>query len=966
MTFNSGMVAQSHDAMPLALPATLEGFRDYHHGATIVVCGCGRSLADFTAHDRFITIGVNDVGRLFQPTYLVVLNPAGQFSGDRFDYVARSGARALFTQLNLNVPHPHIVRFNLGQRNGVAFDTPNALPYTRNSPYVAMCLAALMGAKRIGLIGVDFTDDHFFGRTGKHPLTSQLAAIDQQYRHLDDALQARGVSVINLSRDSRLTAFRKGDINELGGADSISVSHVANGVHVKAAGGLKIVSYATTPVAGVPAILARCISATTPHTARCVWARKNYGNGVLFDGDVEWANARAEAEQLISDADLVIVHNGKVDSSHREILADKPIVTMAHNYMWNVDRNFVNAGFPGVVVGQYQATLPEFAGWSVVPNPVPLWESPYQPEPKPDVITIAYTPSGRHESFPVDHRLYWHGKGYDTTLRVLNRLLERHGIRLQAIGNGQISHADALAMKRHAHIVIDECVTGSYHRNSLEGLAAGCVVVNGVGLRPAIREMLQTCANGANSPFVFAHLGSLEEELEGLISLGAAALVQRGAVARQWMEQHWQFVTQWERYWKPVVDAALARSGERPMQRRNAAVDSNKKPVTIVIPHGGVERLDLLAATLKIAARSGCVAEIIVAEMDDVPHARNLAQSLGARYVFIRCDSGFNRARTINVGTALATTELVLWLDNDLLLPEEFLDTAITELRQRNLDCLIPWTSVRYLSADDSRAVIAGAQEAEKCQPANVYLTRRGACGGAVLLRRRLVQDCGGMSDAFRGWGGEDNAWFHKARVVGRAAITNRGDQHLHHLFHPLSGGYGSGEHIAANPHYQANVSLLYAMRRITDRRKFMASYPAPEHAPCPWDPHKAIIFVVRDSDGWAKDRLQQARAYLRELYGIDVGERRAGADFDADAAVVFGTASARRVARNGKPRAPCVVVHEDGADLPSLMSHRVSGDDARFAAALVSALSVVLGMHAPGSCQQNPGQGCAATWSAS
>jgi hypothetical protein len=257
---------------------------------------------------------------------------------------------------------------------------------------------------------------------------------------------------------------------------------------------------------------------------------------------------------------------------------------------------------------------------------------------------------------------------------------------------------------------------------------------------------------------------------------------------------------------------------------------------------------------------------------------------------------------------------------------------------------------VRYLSADDSRAVIAGAQEAEKCQPANVYLTRRGACGGAVLLRRRLVQDCGGMSEAFRGWGGEDNAWFHKARVVGQAAITNRGDQHLHHLFHPLSGGYGSGEHIAANPHYQANVSLLYAMRRITDRRKFMASYPAPEHAPCPWDPHKAIIFVVRDSDGWAEDRLQQARAYLRELYGIDVGERRAGADFDADAAVVFGTASARRVARTGKPRAPCVVVHEDGADLPPLMSQRVSGDDARFAAALISTLSVVLGMHAPGS----------------
>src|SRR5262249_6385751 len=154
--------------------------------------GCGKSLAEFTDYERFITIGVNDVGRLFQPTYLVVLNPRSQFSGNRFDYVARSRAQALFTQLNLGIDHPHIVRFNLGQQDGVTFDTPNALPYTRNSPYVGVCLAALMGAKRIGLIGVDFTDDHFFGRTGRHSLTGQLAAIDQQYQRLEQALRGSG------------------------------------------------------------------------------------------------------------------------------------------------------------------------------------------------------------------------------------------------------------------------------------------------------------------------------------------------------------------------------------------------------------------------------------------------------------------------------------------------------------------------------------------------------------------------------------------------------------------------------------------------------------------------------------------------------------------------------------------------------------------------------------------------------
>lgn len=50
---------------------------------------------------RIHTIGVNDVGRLFDPTYLVVVNPRNQFKGDRFRFVEQSKVQALFTQLDL-------------------------------------------------------------------------------------------------------------------------------------------------------------------------------------------------------------------------------------------------------------------------------------------------------------------------------------------------------------------------------------------------------------------------------------------------------------------------------------------------------------------------------------------------------------------------------------------------------------------------------------------------------------------------------------------------------------------------------------------------------------------------------------------------------------------------------------------------------------------------------------------------
>jgi hypothetical protein len=185
-----------------------------HQGETIVVCGCGESLNTLPLNEKIITIGVNDVGRLFDPTYLVVLNHPRQFKLDRYRYVRDSKASAVFSQLPLKFAHPNIVKIKLGQKGGTDFSRPDALPYTQNSPYVAIGLAVLMGAKRIGLIGVDFTPNHFFAKTGDHPLQERLAIIDQEFHRLHSALNSQAVELVNLSAKSRLESLPKMTIRQ--------------------------------------------------------------------------------------------------------------------------------------------------------------------------------------------------------------------------------------------------------------------------------------------------------------------------------------------------------------------------------------------------------------------------------------------------------------------------------------------------------------------------------------------------------------------------------------------------------------------------------------------------------------------------------------------------------------------------------------------------------------------------------
>jgi SAM-dependent methyltransferase len=200
---------------PAAPARGLAAWRDLHAGETIVVCGCGTSLNGFAERERFVTIGVNDVGRLFDPTYLVVVNPRNQFKVDRFRFVEESNARALFTQLELGRVRPPVVRFRLGKYGGTDMGATEVLHYTQNSPYVAVCLAAWMGARHIGLIGVDLTDHHFFGPTGRHSLAGRLREIDEQYGRLAAALAEQGVELVNLSPVSRLASLPRRTADEL-------------------------------------------------------------------------------------------------------------------------------------------------------------------------------------------------------------------------------------------------------------------------------------------------------------------------------------------------------------------------------------------------------------------------------------------------------------------------------------------------------------------------------------------------------------------------------------------------------------------------------------------------------------------------------------------------------------------------------------------------------------------------------
>jgi len=197
---------------------TFNDFKNYHLNECLIVCGLGESLRSLRLPCGFTTIGVNDIGRLFSPTYLLNVNNRSQYKGDRFSFIENTQAKYLFThqpgeQGNVKCP---IIKFEIAEKSGGVAITENRLPHYRNSPYVGIALAGFMGAAKIGLIGVDFTPNHFWAQDGNHRLTCELDSIREKYAELAAHLyQSQGTRVFNLSPTSKITSLPQITFDEI-------------------------------------------------------------------------------------------------------------------------------------------------------------------------------------------------------------------------------------------------------------------------------------------------------------------------------------------------------------------------------------------------------------------------------------------------------------------------------------------------------------------------------------------------------------------------------------------------------------------------------------------------------------------------------------------------------------------------------------------------------------------------------
>ncbi len=512
----------------------IKAWRGCHAGETVLVCGCGASLTNLRSKPEITTIGVNDVGRHFDPDYLVVLNPKSQFKPDRFAAIEATRARAVFSSVaGFSLPGVEVVPLRLGKRGGTEVSPDGRIPHTRNSPYVALTLALFFGAKRVGLLGVDFTDDHFFGKTGPHPLARELRAIDKEYRRIFDLAAQNGVEIVNLSRQSRLSALPKADLE-----DFVAPRRTPT----------RVLHISSTNCAGAIWNLHQLMQADPRFESRVATASpvtRGRSKPRTFPHDLLWSQ-KAAVWAEIERADILHFHNfvdakSPALSQFAGAMRGKRSVLQVHSEpavlapLYRGRDPVTRTDIPVLVIAQKHARFyPQATPVLNAMDPARFAKQGPNSGIGCALPRVVFTPSDLNDypQTPPTCR----GKGYRATRAILERLA-RSGVVEPVIGF-DLSHSDALALSAGAAAKIDECVTGGYHLTSLEALSQGLATF--AWLDEDTRRLLarMTGSDEAALPWVSVKLDALEAKLTEM-ARAPESFAQAGKAGRSWMLRYW-------------------------------------------------------------------------------------------------------------------------------------------------------------------------------------------------------------------------------------------------------------------------------------------------------------------------------------------------------------------------------------------------------------------------------------------
>ncbi len=219
---------------------------------------------------------------------------------------------------------------------------------------------------------------------------------------------------------------------------------------------------------------------------------------------------------------------------------------------------------------------------------------------------------------------------------------------------------------------------------------------------------------------------------------------------------------------------------EMSLADRCSSLSGDRPQVSVIIPHRGLDRIAHLQAVLRsLASQRGVSFEVLVVEQDSQHRLDGMLPSW-VYHVFDASpadEDRFNRAKALNLGAAHSRGEVLILHDGDMVVPVDYL-SEIRGLCQKGYDVVNTKRFIAYMDQRSSASVFRG-NGLSGAMAEQIVSNLRG--GGSVGITRSGFQSIGGLDSGFVGWGGEDEEFWDRCRLL---EVFDAGYMPLFHLWH--------------------------------------------------------------------------------------------------------------------------------------------------------------------------------------
>lgn len=273
---------------------------------------------------------------------------------------------------------------------------------------------------------------------------------------------------------------------------------------------MKVAIFSRTPLAAAPWELFKALKRYTDIDVSLINATARYADGRRFPFHLLLHPTNGMSLMALQRGELWHIHNYLVPQL-QAMKRDQKVIAQFHSLPrlgnWQALMNFADRCYTIKQPGQENEY--KLKGLPNIIDP-----DDYKPIRRKLPIKIAFAPSSRA---PVGHLA---SKGYNEVRVILKTVARKRNVEIVWI-EGRPYEIN-LQMKQGSHILIDDVVTGNWHRTSLEGACFGCAILNKV----------------MRTPFVYASLDTLEERLLWLVD-NPSVLNDFQERTRLWVLQKW-------------------------------------------------------------------------------------------------------------------------------------------------------------------------------------------------------------------------------------------------------------------------------------------------------------------------------------------------------------------------------------------------------------------------------------------